>query len=171
MEYEAMKDKLRFYESNILLYYTIIYTIILFYYYITLYYYIYYYIYIYIYIYILLLNIYFCKGMLTYRLLHECITYCMKFNKSCAYAGFLDLRTQIFDICEMKKRVVKLYSVGKSSVSSQHSSTSSSSSSSSNDEANKNDDAVSYSLAYPATSSPSDESTSHTSKVFRYLCF
>ena len=76
MEYEAMKDKLRFYESNRLLYYTIIYTIILFYYYITLYYYIYYYIYIYIYIYILLLNIYFCKGMLTYRLtflyiLHE----------------------------------------------------------------------------------------------------
>nr|CAH0104425.1 unnamed protein product [Daphnia galeata] len=81
------------------------------------------------------------------------------------YESFLDLRTQIFDICEMKKRVVKLYSVGKSSVSSQHSSTSSSSSSSSNDEANKNDDAVSYSLAYPATSSPSDESTSHTSKV------
>ncbi|KAK4027572.1 hypothetical protein OUZ56_016614 [Daphnia magna] len=81
------------------------------------------------------------------------------------YESFLDIRTQIFDICEMKKRVVKLHSVGQSSVSSQHSSTSSSSSSSSNDEANKSDDVVSDSLAYPATSSPCDESTSHTSEV------
>ncbi|KZR95610.1 Uncharacterized protein APZ42_010564, partial [Daphnia magna] len=37
------------------------------------------------------------------------------------YESFLDIRTQIFDICEMKKRVVKLHSVGQSSVSSQHS--------------------------------------------------
>ncbi|KZR95865.1 Uncharacterized protein APZ42_010119, partial [Daphnia magna] len=41
------------------------------------------------------------------------------------YESFLDLRAQIFVICEMKKRVVKLHSVGQSSVSSQHSSTSS----------------------------------------------
>lgn len=81
------------------------------------------------------------------------------------YESFLDIRTQIFDICEMKKRVVKLHSVGQSSVSSQHSSTSSSSSSLSNDEANKSDDVVSDSLAYPATTSPCDESTSHTSEV------
>ncbi|XP_045032120.1 uncharacterized protein LOC123474256 [Daphnia magna] len=89
----------------------------------------------------------------------------MKFNKSCAYAGFLDLRTQIFDICEIKKRVVKICFVGQSSVSSQNSSTSTSPSSSSNDEANKSDDVVSDSLAYPATSRPCDESTSHTSEV------
>jgi hypothetical protein len=32
----------------------------------------------------------------------------VKFNNRCASAGFIDLRTQIFDIFEMKKSVVNL---------------------------------------------------------------